>query len=81
MMNRSFWRSVVCCGLFALAMIFSALQARAQQTLGALNGTVLDATGAAVTGATVTATDAAINVTASTTGIRRHRLSRPEDAK
>ena len=66
-MSRSFWRSVVCCGLFAMAMILCALQANAQQTLGSLNGTVVDATGAAVTGATVKVTDAAINVTATTT--------------
>ena len=66
-MNRSFWRSVVCCGLFAMAMILCALQASAQQTLGSLNGTVVDATGAAVTGATVKVTDVAINVTATTT--------------
>jgi hypothetical protein len=39
----------------------------AQQTLGSLNGSVLDPTGAAVPGATVTVSDAAINVTASTT--------------
>ena len=66
-MSRSFWRSIVCCGLFAMAMILCALQANAQQTLGSLNGTVVDATGAAVTGATVKVTDAAINVTATTT--------------
>ena len=37
--------------------------ARAQQTLGSLNGTVADASGAAVPGSTVTATDASIGVT------------------
>jgi hypothetical protein len=40
--------------------------ARAQQTLGSLNGTVLDSSGAAVPGSTVTATDTAIGVTRST---------------
>jgi hypothetical protein len=35
----------------------------AQQTLGSVNGTVLDASGAAVPGTTVTVTDADINVT------------------
>ena len=40
--------------------------ARAQQTLGSLNGTVLDASGAAVPGSTVTATDASIGVTRTT---------------
>jgi len=40
--------------------------AKAQQTLGSLNGTVLDASGAAVPGSTVTATDEAIGVTRTT---------------
>ncbi len=40
--------------------------ASAQQTLGSLNGTVLDGSGAAVPGSTVTATDAAIGVTRTT---------------
>ena len=40
--------------------------ARAQQTFGSLNGTVLDSSGAAVPGSTVTATDAAIGVTRTT---------------
>ena len=39
----------------------------AQQTLGSINGTVLDPSGAAVAGATVSVTDAAINVTETTT--------------
>jgi hypothetical protein len=38
-----------------------------QQTLGSLNGTVVDPSGAAVPGATVTAIDAAINVIATAT--------------
>jgi hypothetical protein len=40
-----------------------AVSTQAQQTLGSLNGTVLDPSGAAVSGATVTATDTDINVT------------------
>jgi hypothetical protein len=66
-MSRSFWRSVVCCGLFALAMVLCTLQSSAQQTLGSLNGTVLDPSGAAIGGATVSVTNAAINVTETTT--------------
>jgi hypothetical protein len=44
----------------------SVVVARAQQTLGSLNGTVLDTSGAAVPGSTVTATDDAIGVTRTT---------------
>ncbi len=50
-----------CCFLTAIAV-----PARAQQTLGSLNGTVLDTSGAAVPGSTVTATDDAIGVTRTT---------------
>jgi len=39
-----------------------AVSAKAQQTLGSLNGTIVDPNGATVAGATVTATDADINV-------------------
>jgi hypothetical protein len=52
--------------LFTLALC-SALPGLAQQTLGSLNGTVLDSSGAAVVGATVKVTDAAINVVQTTT--------------
>jgi hypothetical protein len=43
-----------------------AVWARAQQTLGSLNGTILDVSGAAVSGVVVTATDAEINVSRTT---------------
>ena len=66
-MNRKIWRSAVQHGCSLLAVFVFALPAFAQQTLGALNGTVVDPTGAAVPGAAVTATDAAINVTHTTT--------------
>jgi hypothetical protein len=52
-----------CLALFILAVLASAFPCLAQQTLGSLNGTVLDSSGAAVSGATVTATDKAIDVT------------------
>jgi hypothetical protein len=54
-------------GLFILAAIFSTFSAPAQQTLGSINGTVLDPSGAAIAGATVTVTAPAINVTETTT--------------
>jgi len=61
------WRSVARHGLLALAACCLCLPGIAQQTLGSLNGTVLDPSGAAVAGAIVTVTDAAINVTQTTT--------------
>jgi hypothetical protein len=50
-----------------LAVLLCTLPGLVQQTLGSLNGTVMDPSGAAVTGATVTVTNAAINETRSTT--------------
>jgi hypothetical protein len=46
--------------------VASVTVARAQQTLGSLNGTVLDASGAAIPASTITVTDAAIGVTRTT---------------
>jgi len=66
-MNQNFRRSVARHGLLSLAVLLCTLSGFAQQTLGSLNGTVNDPSGAAVVGATVTATDAAINVTAKAT--------------
>ena len=66
-MNKTFRRSVARCGLLVLAVLFCTLPGLAQQTLGSLNGTVVDPSGAAVVGATVTATNAAINVTSTAT--------------
>ena len=65
-MNRPTWRSVAGYGLLCFAVLICSLHGFAQQTLGSLNGTILDSTGAAVPGANVTVTDAAINYTATT---------------
>ena len=62
-MNQSFRRLVPFFGLLLMAVLICCSPARAQQTLGSLNGTVLDPSGAAVAGADVTATDASIGVT------------------
>jgi hypothetical protein len=48
-------------------MVLSPLQATAQQTLGSLNGTVVDPSGAAIGGATVSVTNTAVNTTETTT--------------
>jgi Carboxypeptidase regulatory-like domain len=51
------------CCLMVLATLSLLTTASAQQTLGSINGTVLDASSAAVSGSTVTVTDADINIT------------------
>lgn len=53
--------------LCLIAIVFFAFPTAAQQTLGSINGTVLDPSGAAVAGAKVTVTYTAINFAASTT--------------
>jgi hypothetical protein len=52
--------------MLSCCLLSMVVTGRAQQTLGSLNGTVLDGSGAAVPGSTVTATDAAIGVTRTT---------------
>jgi hypothetical protein len=52
--------------LLFCCFLTSVVAVRAQQTLGSLNGTVTDASGAAVPGAVVTATDDAIGLTRTT---------------
>jgi hypothetical protein len=65
-MNQPFWRSVARFTLLLLAVSLCTLPVLGQQTLGALNGTVVDPSGAVVPGATVTVVNAAIGVTRST---------------
>ncbi|HTB96311.1 MAG TPA: carboxypeptidase regulatory-like domain-containing protein [Terracidiphilus sp.] len=66
-MRLSFWRSVARFSLVLFAAICFAVSGSGQQTLGSINGTVLDESGAAVPGATVTATNTATNFVATTT--------------
>jgi hypothetical protein len=66
-MNQPFWRSLARYALFLSALIFIACPSFGQQTLGSLNGTVVDPSGAAVAGATVTATNTAIDFSQTTT--------------
>ena len=56
-------RVAVGCMLALAAFLYCALPALAQQTLGSINGTVLDPSGASVADATITITDAQIDVT------------------
>ena len=64
---KHFWRSVALYGFVCLAVLMCSTYAHGQQTLGSLNGTVVDSSGAAVPGATVTVINPAINFTATTT--------------
>jgi hypothetical protein len=66
-MNRSFLRTAALCGILLVAIAVSSISISAQQTLGSINGTVVDPSGAAVPGVTVTVTNSAIGVSRSTT--------------
>ena len=66
-MNRPYWRSAAQSGVLSLAVLICCLPSFSQQTLGSINGTVVDSSGAAVQGATVSVTNGAIDVTSSTT--------------
>ena len=66
-MDRSIWRSVASsCLLLLIALVFS-IPGVAQQTLGSINGTVEDTTGAAVAGATVSVKNTGTNLIRTTT--------------
>ena len=60
-------RWIVLCGVLVPVLILSSSPASAQQTLGSVNGTVLDQTGAAVPGASVTVTASDIGLARTTT--------------
>lgn len=66
-MKCFFQRWIVLCGVPIVLFLLSYLPASAQQTLGSVNGTVLDQTGAAVPGATVTVTASDIGLARTTT--------------
>jgi hypothetical protein len=66
-MRFNIFRSVALCYLALAAVFFVLTPMQAQQTLGSLNGTVTDSSGAAIPGALVTAIDAEIGVTRTTT--------------
>ena len=61
-MRKTLWRSVAFCGAFAVAALLCLSPVLAQQTLGTLNGTVLDSSSASVPGATVTIHSAQTNL-------------------
>jgi hypothetical protein len=66
-MKPSFRMNFLLCGLVILAVLACVSPVFAQQTLGSINGTVLDPSGAAVVGAKVTVSASAIGVTRTTT--------------
>ena len=66
-MKCSFVRRLALLGISLLALFVVSPQTFAQQTLGSINGTVLDPSGAAVPGAKITVTAADIGVTRITT--------------
>ena len=66
-MNRAIWRSVAQYSLVLLVVLVCTASGLAQQTLGSINGTVLDTTGAAVPGATITVKNTGTNLSRVTT--------------
>src|ERR1700761_7300222 len=66
-MMRWFTRRFACTLLLFLPILFCASLVQAQQTLGSINGTVLDPSGAAIHGAKITVTASDIGVTRTTT--------------
>src|SRR5258708_40194113 len=66
-MKPTFRMFVLLCGLVLPAALVCISPVFAQQTLGSINGTVLDPSGAAVVGAKVTVSAPAIGVTRATT--------------
>ena len=66
-MTISYWKRLAGTGLVALfALLCCVAPAIAQQTLGSINGTILDPAGAAVADATITVTNTQIDLTRTT---------------
>src|ERR1017187_285298 len=65
-MKRLLWRSVAQFGLLSMAALICLLHGAAQQTLGSVNGTVVDSSGAAAPCGPVTVSNASINFSATT---------------
>jgi hypothetical protein len=66
-MTTTYWRRIAACCLVAFAaLVACTTPALAQQTLGSINGTVVDPSGASIPGATVTVTNVDIDLSRST---------------
>jgi len=66
-MTKTYWRRIAAGSLLALATFLACqVPGLAQQTLGSINGTVLDPSGASVPDATVTVTESQIDLTRTT---------------
>jgi len=62
-MSNKLWKRVIAYNCLSILACLVAIGAHAQQTLGSINGTIVDITGAVVPGSTITVTDAEIGVT------------------
>jgi Carboxypeptidase regulatory-like domain/TonB dependent receptor len=65
-MTTTFLRRLGCSGLALAALLLATASTHAQQTLGSINGTVLDSSGASVPDATISVTNTQIDLTRTT---------------